>query len=91
MLFMVHMQLDIPADMPAEQANEIKAREKVYSQQLQREGKWPHIWRVVGESANYSVFDVADNDELHALLSGLPLFPYLKIKVTALARHPVAI
>jgi muconolactone D-isomerase len=34
---------------------------------------------------------VQDNDELHALLSSLPLFPYMDIQVTALARHPSAI
>lgn len=46
---------------------------------------------MVGEYSNYSVFDVADNDELHTLLSGLPLFPYMAIKVTPLAKHPSAI
>lgn len=64
------------------------AREKAYSQDLQRAGTWPHIWRIVGEYSNYSIFDVTDNDELHALLSGLPLFPYMTITVTPLATHP---
>lgn len=45
----------------------------------------------VGEYANVSVFDVEDHDTLHRLLSGLPLFPYLRLKVTPLARHPSAI
>ncbi len=63
-------------------------REKAYSQELQRDGKWPHIWRIVGEYANYSIFDVDSNDELHHILSGLPLFPYMKIHVTPLAMHP---
>ena len=53
--------------------------------------KWPHIWRVVGQYANVSIFDVASNDELHTLLGGLPLFPYMKISVTPLTRHPSAI
>lgn len=91
MLFLVRMDVHIPHDLPAEQANEIKAREKAYSQDLQRDGRWPHIWRVVGEYANYSIFDVASNDELHQLLQGLPLFPFMKISVTPLARHPSAI
>lgn len=91
MLFLVRMDVHIPHDLPAEQANEIKAREKAYSQDLQREGRWPHIWRVVGEYANYSIFDVASNDELHQLLQGLPLFPFMKISVTPLAKHPSAI
>lgn len=91
MLFLVRMDVHIPHDLPAEQANDIKAREKAYSQDLQRDGRWPHIWRVVGEYANYSVFDVASNDELHQLLQGLPLFPFMKISVTPLARHPSAL
>jgi len=64
------------------------AREKEYSQRLQRAGKWPHIWRIAGEYANFSIFDVESNDELHDLLSGLPLFPYMDIRVTPLATHP---
>lgn len=91
MLFLVRMDVQIPHDLPTAKADEIKAKEKAYSQQLQRDGRWPHIWRVVGEYANYSVFDVASNDELHTLLSQLPLFPYMKIAVTPLARHPSAI
>jgi muconolactone D-isomerase len=91
MLYLVHMQVELPPDMPPETAQEIKAREVAYSQALQREGKWPHLWRVVGEYANYSVFDVASHDELHALLSGLPLYPYMRLKVTPLAKHPSSI
>jgi muconolactone D-isomerase len=50
--------------MQAAQADEIKAREKAYSQELQRQGKWQQLHRVVGEYANYSIFDVESNDEL---------------------------
>lgn len=91
MLYLVRMDVDIPLDMPKERAHAIKAEEREYSQELQRDGRWPHLWRVVGEYSNYSVFDVADNDELHTLLSGLPLFPYMDIKVTPLAKHPSAV
>ena len=91
MLFLVHMEVDLPPDMPAEEADAIKAREREYAQGLMRDGRWAHIWRIAGRYANASVFDVASNDELHELLSGLPLFPYMDITVTALARHPSAI
>ncbi|AJG21810.1 muconolactone Delta-isomerase [Cupriavidus basilensis] len=91
MLFLVRMDVKMPADMPPAQADEIKAREKAYSQDLQRQGKWPHLWRVVGEYANYSVFDAESNDELHTMLSSLPLFPYMEIHVTPLAKHPSSI
>jgi muconolactone D-isomerase len=88
MLFLVRMDVNLPADMPAEEAAAIKAVEKAYSQDLQQQGKWRHIWRVVGEYSNYSVFDAESNDELHNMLSGLPLFPYMDISVTPLAKHP---
>ncbi|MDE1008864.1 MAG: muconolactone Delta-isomerase [Paraburkholderia fungorum] len=91
MLFHVRMDVNIPADMPVEVADEIKTREKAYSQALQKSGKWPHIWRLVGEYANYSIFDVESNAELHGILTGLPLFSYMKIEVTPLCRHPSSI
>lgn len=91
MLFLVRMDVNIPHSLPAAEANEIKAQEKIYAQDLQRSGKWAHLWRVVGEYANYSIFDVDSNDELQVLLSQLPLFPFMTIKVTPLAKHPSAI
>ena len=91
MLFLAEMEVRLPPDMPAEQAEELKAREREYSQAAQRDGRWPHLWRVAGRYANVSVLDVGSVDELHELLSGLPLFPYLDIRVTPLARHPNAI
>ena len=91
MLYLVRMDVRIPTGADPKQMDEIKAREKAYSQELQRDGRWVHLWRVVGEYANYSVFDVSSNDELHQLLSALPLFPYMEIHVTPLAQHPSAI
>jgi muconolactone D-isomerase len=91
MLFMAEMEVRLPADMPAEHAEDLKARERAIAQRLQRDGRWRHLWRVAGRYANVSVFDVGSPDELHDLLSGLPLFPYMDIRVTPLARHPSAI
>jgi muconolactone D-isomerase len=91
MLFHVRMDVRLPYDLDPATRTEIVAREKQYSQRLQREGKWPHLWRIVGQYSNFSVFDVESNDELHQILSGLPLFSYMDIKVTPLAKHPSAI
>jgi muconolactone D-isomerase len=91
MLYMIHMQVNIPSTLPKEEADRLKAEEKAYSQKLQQEGKWRHLWRVAGQYANYSVFDVSGNDELHNTLMSLPLYPYMSITVTPLAQHPSAI
>ncbi|MEG1102570.1 MAG: muconolactone Delta-isomerase [Comamonas sp.] len=91
MLFMVEMIVQIPQSLDDELVAKIKLEEKEYSQKLQREGKWRHLWRVVGEYANVSIFDADSNDALHTMLSSLPLFPYMQIKVTPLANHPSSI
>lgn len=84
----MRMDVRLPHDLGSDARAEIVAREKEYSQALQRAGKWLHIWRIVGEYSNYSIFDVASGDELHDVLSNLPLFAYMDIHVTPLAVHP---
>lgn len=91
MLYHVRMDVHPPHDIEPSLFDRLKADEKARAQDLQRQGKWVHLWRIAGEYSNFSVFDVADHDELHAILSALPLFPFMTLKVTALARHPSAI
>jgi muconolactone D-isomerase len=91
MLYHVKMDVNIPRDIPADTVEAIKIAEKKRATELQEAGKWPHLWRVVGQYSNISILDVASNDELHALLSSLPLFPYMTIQVTPLAKHPSSI
>lgn len=87
MLFHVQMTVNIPLDFDKNLADELKATEKAKAQELQRSGKWVHLWRVVGKYSNVSIFDVETNDELHEILSTLPLFPFMQIEVTPLAKH----
>ncbi|BAK76565.1 muconolactone delta-isomerase [Pseudogulbenkiania sp. NH8B] len=91
MLFHVRMEVNLPPAMPAAEAAALKQVEKEQAQALQRAGKWRHLWRVAGQYANVSLFDVESVDELHQLVSTLPLFPYMKIEVTPLCRHPSSI
>ena len=91
MLYLVQMQVQLPDHMPPEESQAIKDRERQYAQRLQQEGCWRHLWRVVGQYANVSVFDAPDHDTLHGWLSALPLFPYMRIQVTPLATHPSSI
>ncbi len=91
MLFLAEMEVRIPHDADAERIARLQAEEKARAQQLQWAGEWRHLWRVAGRYANVSVFDVDSVDRLHELLSELPLFPYLDIRVTPLATHPSAV
>jgi muconolactone D-isomerase len=87
-LYAVRMDVALPPDRDPAARDDLLAREKAYSQRWQRSGHWPHIWRCVGQYANLSVFAVDSNEQLHQILWGLPLFPYMTITVTPLAAHP---
>lgn len=91
MLFHVRMKVNIPLNLDPVFVAETKKKEKELSQQLQREGKWKHIWRVAGLYENVSIFDVKDAEELHNIMMSLPLYPYMDVEVAALCTHPSAI
>jgi muconolactone D-isomerase len=87
----VETVVQIPHDVDPEMIKALSAAELERARMLQREGKWVHIWRVVGKWASISVFNVNDGAELHEILASLPLYPYMKIKVTVLCTHPASI
>lgn len=91
MLFQVTMEVNIPRDLADDVVEDMKLREKQRCQELMQSGVWRHLWRVVGQYKNVSIFDVADSEALHKILIGLPLFPFMRIEVTALCRHPSSI
>jgi muconolactone delta-isomerase len=43
MLYSVRMDVNLPPDMPADQADAIKTKERDYSQELQRDGRCAHL------------------------------------------------
>ncbi len=88
MLFKVEMDVVVPPGIDRDELERLKAAEKARFQELQRAGTWRHIWRVVGRYSNVSIFDVESNAALHDLLIGLPLYPFMEVRVTALCRHP---
>lgn len=88
MLFKVEMDVNVPIGYDPERFAALKQAEKERFQELQRAGIWRHIWRVVGQYSNVSIFDVASNAELHDIMMSLPLYPFMDVRVTALCRHP---
>jgi muconolactone D-isomerase len=88
MLFHVAISVRVPHDLDPARIKDLEEKEHARAADLQRSGKWLHLWRVVGQWANVSVFDVESGAELHEILESLPLRPYMEIVVTALCRHP---
>ena len=59
MLFHVRMDVHLPDSMSNQEKEHLKTIEKEYSLTLQETGKWKYIWRIVGQYANISIFDVS--------------------------------
>ena len=91
MLYCAMIDVNIPADMDPDTLAQLREEERLKAIELQESGKFLHLWRVAGRMANISIFDCADNDELHQVLSSLPMFPYFSVKVVPLAKHPSSI
>lgn len=91
MLFHVHMVVSPPQGMDKDAFEKLRVTEKERAQELMKQGKWRHLWRIAGKYENYSIFDVKDASELHDVLTSLPFFPFMKMEVTALCRHPSSI
>lgn len=91
MLFHVEMTVNLPHDLSSEVAGQLKTEERERAKDLQRSGKWRHLWRIAGRYANVSIFDVSGPTELHEVLSTLPLFPFMEVKIAPLCRHPSSI
>lgn len=91
MLYCVEMDVNIPESWSEEKLKDYMTREKATSQKYQKSGEWVYLWRVAGRYSNISVLDVESPDHLHQILTELPLFPYMDIKVTSLCKHPNAV
>jgi muconolactone D-isomerase len=88
MLFMVNIEVSVPADLPQTQKDDLRRRETDRALELMKANKLRRIWRIVGQVANFSVWEADSLEELHANLSSLPLYPYMKVTVTPVIQHP---
>jgi muconolactone D-isomerase len=91
MLFHVKITVRMPHDIDPEKVKTLGEKEHERAAELQKQGKWLHLWRVAGQWANISIFKVESPAELHAILESMPLYPFMTIEVAALCRHPGSI
>lgn len=89
MLFMLKIDVSIPADMPQADKDKLRERENARAGELIAEGTLVRIWRIVGRVANHSIWDAPSLEVLHDKIGSMPMFPYMKIDVTPLINHPM--
>ena len=88
MEFLVHIDIEYPADGDPARLAELIAAERVRAVELREAGTCRRLWRVPGRRANWGIWEAPDATALHAALTTLPLYPWLSIEVHPLAQHP---
>ena len=86
------MEIDVrlPGDLDAERRAALLEAEAVRGAELADAGVLRAIWRVPGRLANRAIWSALDATALHDALTSLPLWPYMDVRVTPLARHALA-
>jgi muconolactone delta-isomerase len=87
--FLVGIEIALPPELSEDDRARLEQRERERGLELLSDGAIVRIWRVPGRTANIGVWSADDATELHRLLASLPLFPWMDITVTPLARHPL--
>jgi len=88
MLFMVKIVVRLPGDWQKERLHNLVQAETARGVQLMKEGKLHRIYRIVGQRANFSIWEAASGEELHATLSSLPMHAYMEVEVHPIIKHP---
>jgi len=89
MEFLVRIQVGLPVDMPASERQSLLDAEAAQARELMADGNLLRIWRVPGRQANVSLYEAPDATELHRMISSLPLWPWMDVRVEPLAAHPL--
>lgn len=87
MEFLVRIDVSVPPDLPEDRRRQLVESEATRGAELRDQGTIKRIWRIPGRTANVAIWEAPDPTALHEAISTLPMFPYLKADVTALATH----
>jgi len=90
MEFLVDIDIRLPPELEGERRQALLDAEFERGSALATAGVLRAIWRVPGRLANRGIWAAADATALHDALTSLPLWPYMEVSVTPLARHPLA-
>jgi len=89
MEFLVRLTPRLPESQSKEERATLFAAERTRGSDLRAEGKMRRMWRLPGTSSALLLWDVESPEELHALLSSMPVWQYCEVEITPLIQHPV--
>ena len=89
MRFFLNIRVQLPGEWTAEQRADLVRRETEAAVDLIHRRVLRRTFRIVGQLANFSIWETDTPEELHAVLQSLPLYPFMTISVTPIIKHPV--
>ncbi|EKT81742.1 muconolactone delta-isomerase [Rhodococcus opacus M213] len=87
--FLVNHLVERPTEIHDHEWDTLVAQEREIATERVRRGVLAGLWRVPGRTANWGLWRVCSAEELHELLTSLPLAPWSTFDVHLLARHPL--
>jgi muconolactone D-isomerase len=92
MEFLVEIRIDLPPELRDPEnphRAELLAAELKRGLELRRDGTIARIHRAPGELRNIGIWSAPDPTALHDAIASLPLWPWMRVRVTPLAEHPI--
>jgi muconolactone D-isomerase len=89
MRFLLNIQVRLPGEWTEEQRKDMIRRETEAAVEFMHRGILRRTFRIVGQLANFSIWETQSPEELHAVLQSLPMYPYMTVTVTSIIKHPV--
>jgi muconolactone D-isomerase len=90
MEYLVTIEVHWPDGMDAETRDRLTEAEHARAREMGRQGTIRAMWRIPGRLANVGIWAAPTTDDLHEAITSLPLWPYMRVDVTALATHYLA-
>jgi muconolactone D-isomerase len=89
MRFLLNIQVRLPGEWTQDQRADLVRRETEAAVELMHRKVLRRTFRVVGQLANFSIWETPTPEELHTVLQSLPMYPFMTIAVTPIIKHPV--
>lgn len=88
MLFLVRIEIDVPASVGAARVNALTEAERQRAAELAAAGMLHRLWRDPTRWANWGLWEAADKAALLAAIETLPLRPFMTLAVHLVIDHP---
>jgi muconolactone D-isomerase len=89
MRFLLSIQVRLPGEWTPEQRADMFRRETEAAVELMHRRVLRRTFRIVGQLANFSIWETPTPEDLHTVLQSLPMYQFMTIAVTPIIKHPV--